>query len=197
MPRPRKTESEHWLANTVPQYSDAPESTQGFRAGRPKMPKDLPPVAEAEWRRMCKQLLKRGTLTAVDSSALEIYVRMFARWVKVAAMAEEEPLVETEWTDSAGAVHKKVVENPASKIAARLEISLRNYQKEFAATPASRDKAKRAAPPVTDKHEPEPGTFDWFEKHKASLYSAPPPAAEPPAPPAPEQEDESLTNFEV
>jgi hypothetical protein len=40
----------------------------------------------------------------------------------------------------------------ASKIAARLEISLRAYQQEFAATPASREKAKRvvqepAAPP--------------------------------------------------
>lgn len=195
MPRPRKTESEHWLANTTPQYSDAPESTAGFRAGRPKMPKDLPPVAQDEWKRMTKQLLRRGTLTAVDASALEIYCRLFARWKKVAAIAEENPLIETDWKDSAGETHTKTVENPASKIAARLEISLRNYQKEFAATPASRDKAKRAAPPVSDKNEPEPGTFDWFEKNKATLYPAAPPAE--PAAPQTLEEDESLTNFEV
>jgi P27 family predicted phage terminase small subunit len=194
--RQRKSIAEHELAGTTPQYSNnQPETGPGFRAARPTMPKDLPPAAQAEWRRMCKQLLKRGTLTAIDSSALEIYVRMFARWVKVAAMAEENPLTTTTWVDSTGVEREKVVENPASKIAARLEISLRAYQKEFAATPASRDKVRRAAPPAPDKNDPEPGTFDWFEKHKDSLYTAAPPA-EPAAPLTPEQEDE-LTNFEV
>jgi P27 family predicted phage terminase small subunit len=192
MPRQRKTKDEHWLANSVPQYSDAPEQGPGFRAGRPKMPKDLPPVAQDEWKRMTKQLLRRGTLTSVDASVLEIYCCAFARWKKMALEAEKNPLIETEWTDAAGATHTKTVENPASKIAARLEISLRNYQKELSATPASREKTKRVAPPVTDTKEPEPGTFDWYEKHKTTLLPAEPATA-----PAHAPEDESLTNFEV
>ena len=187
----------------MPQYDDAQPTGPGFTAGRPKMPKDLSPVAEAEWKRMTKQLLKRGTLTSVDASSLEVYVRMFSRWKKAAELAEENPTTETEWTDSQGTVHTKVVENPASKIAARLEISLRAYQKEFSATPASRDKAKRAAPPVSKVEYPE-GSVGWIQANRDRLLAEqealqPVPIEQEPAPvvaPMTPEQEAGLTNFE-
>lgn len=144
MPRARKTLAEHKLAGTEPQYV-TPEVSSFPAGGRPKMPKDLSPVAQAEWRRMVKQLSKRGTLTSVDAGALETYVCVYARWKKAALQAEENPTDEVSWTDANGGAHTKTVESIASKIAARLEISLRAYQKEFSATPASRERTKRVA----------------------------------------------------
>jgi P27 family predicted phage terminase small subunit len=145
MSRPKKSLEQHWLEGSAPQWS-APDA-QAFPAGRPKMPRDLSPVAQAEWKRLVRELQRRGTLTRVDSSALEIYVTTFARWKQAVAEVEKRgPVIESTWTDQHGNEHSKLVENPASKIAARLETSLRLALKEFSATPASRDKAKPAGP---------------------------------------------------
>ena len=183
MPRARKTRAQHALAGTEPQWNDdAGSESQFTRGGRPKMPDDLSEAGQAEWKRMTKQLQKRGTLTAVDSSSLEVYCRMFSRWKTAAKEAEENPTVETSWTDGAGVVQTKVVENPASKIAARLEISLRAYQREFAATPASREKAKRLAPEKKPDEFPV-GSVGWYQQHYNELKTTQP--APIPAAPAP------------
>lgn len=144
MPMPRKTDHEHWLAGSKPAYSPDGEESQ-FKGGRPKMPKDLGPIAQAEWRRVVKELSRRGTLTRVDSSALELYVVMYERWRLVDADVKKNGAVlETTWLDKADNVHVKRVENPACKIVTRLENSLRAYQKEFGLTPASRERTKPA-----------------------------------------------------
>ncbi|MGA7447202.1 MAG: P27 family phage terminase small subunit [Terriglobales bacterium] len=147
MPTPKKSDFLHSLQGTKSQVkTDAPD----FPAGRPKMPLDLSPVAEAEWRRIVPKLGKRKTLTKADASSIEIYVREFARYKKVAAIAEEEPLERVSWLDANGIEHFKTVESAASKVAAKLACSLRNFLKELSATPASRDKTK---PPI-EKPEP-------------------------------------------
>ena len=145
MGRPRISPEEHAVRGTYPQYD---LSAPAFPGGRPKKPADLSPVADAEWNRLTRELRKRGTLTRVDASALEVYVRQFARWKKVVAEAEEHPTVESTWTDGSANLHTKIVENPASKIAGRLENSLRNMLKEFSATPASREKTRPATSPA-------------------------------------------------
>src|SRR5262249_33949181 len=146
MARSRKSLEEHWLKGSVPQYpphTDSAGVPVQIVAARPKMPKDLPAVAQAEWKRLVKELYRRGVLTRVESSALEIYCRMFARWKAASEEVEKRGvLIETTWTDSEGTEHSKLIENPASKVAARLESNLRQMLQQFSATPASREKVK-------------------------------------------------------
>jgi P27 family predicted phage terminase small subunit len=111
------------------------------------MPAGLSLVAQAEWKRLVPKLGRRKTLTKADASGFEIYVRMYSRYVKVADLAEANPLETVYWTGPDGVVRSKTVESPASKMAARLEGQLARYLKEFSATPASRDKTKAAPPP--------------------------------------------------
>lgn len=152
--RPRKPLAEHKLAGTRPNYSD--EQSQ-FPAGRPKMPKDLSPVAQAEWKRLFKELGKRGTMTRVDSSAAEVYVRLFADWRAFEDELEENGrMIDEPILDKDGNAHTRRVLNPAAKMAIQLGNAVRQYQKEFSATPASREKAKPAAPSEPRKKEKTP-----------------------------------------
>lgn len=147
MPTPKKSPVLHALTGTKSQAAIPEDPT--FAAGRPQMPADLPPLAEQEWRRLCPKLCKRRTLTKADASALEVYVRMYSRWRKVADLAEQEPISEVCWVDKDGA-HTKYTESAASKIATRLEASLRNFLMQFSATPATRSRTKppKEEPPV-------------------------------------------------
>lgn len=138
MPTPRKEIDEHLLQGTTPDWTPEYE----FASGRPKMPNDLGPVAEAEWKRLVPKLCRRKQLTKADASALEIYCRIHARWRKVEAMAAANPLSETSWLDKNGNEHIKIEESPASKIAARLESQMRAYLTLFSATPVSRKLTK-------------------------------------------------------
>src|ERR1017187_5917126 len=115
--RLRKSLGLHALQGTKPQYSETPEPQ--FEGGKPKRPADLTPEATAEWKRLVNELQRRGTLTRVDSSVLELYVRMWSRWRKVAALAEANPCTEMTWTDKNGEPHTKVIEHPASTMATK------------------------------------------------------------------------------
>lgn len=191
MPRPRKSEAEHRLTGTTPEWTTP--GAPMFASSRPKMPKDLSPVAQAEWKRLTRELAKRGTLTRVDSSALEIYARMFARWKKVADDVESRgAVVEVSWMGQDGVERFKTVENPASKIANRLENSLRAMLKEFGSTPASREAAKPAAP-ATKPAPPEPGTDEWARQELAAGRN-PFATAEPEAPESAPVLDDELLN---
>src|SRR5690348_15998570 len=79
MPRIKKSLQQHLLQGTQLQYEEVVQES-GLVAGKPKMPKDLPEEAMQEWKRLVKALSKRGTLTSVDASALEVYVRMYQQW---------------------------------------------------------------------------------------------------------------------
>lgn len=162
----RKSLQEHFVQGTKPEY--AADKPSAFRAGRPKMPADLPGAAQAEWKKMVKQLSKRGTLTTSDASALEVYVRMFAQWLGYCAHVEEHgPMIPEPVKDKNGDVHIRHVQNPAAKLALQLGNALRQYQKEFSATPASRERAKPAqAPPPPPAAKPAPDSFEeryWAE----------------------------------
>ena len=150
----QKSLQQHLLQGTQPQAGVEQPST--FIAGKPQMPKDLPPVAVAEWKRLVKELGKRGTLTKVDSSAMEVYVRTFGQWKeyceevqKFGAMIDEEI-----FNKDGDVVGTRRVQNPAAKLAIQLGNALRQYQKEFSATPASRERAKRATPKEDAKNVP-------------------------------------------
>ncbi len=144
MPTPKKPAALHALTGTKSQA--AVDDSPDFASGRPKMPADLPPLAEQEWRRLCPKLCKRKTLTKGDASALEIYCRMYSRWRKVADIAEADPLERVSWLDTNGKEHSKTVESAASKCAARLEASLRNFLMQFGGTPVTRSKTQPPKP---------------------------------------------------
>jgi len=143
----------------------AAEKISDFQAGRPKRPRYLNPVAVEKWNEMVRLLSKRGTLTKMDGSALEIFCETYARWrVCVDDVIERGPVVEDEIVNQkTGAVTTRRVENPSAKLAIRMESNLRQMLSSFAATPVSRETARRVAPPKSK--EPEPGTVGWYEKH--------------------------------
>jgi hypothetical protein len=177
MPRLRKSTQQHLLQGTEPQHKNAAtEPSAGiFVAGRPKMPRDLSPVEETEWKRITKELWKRGTVTRIDGSALEVYVRTWGRW-------------------------RMLIDSPdakATKLAAQLINSLRMYQKEFSATPASRENARPAAPakPPAPPAPPEPTPEEKFlasiGQNMAERQTVPAPA------PRPSRIVESLDDFDI
>jgi P27 family predicted phage terminase small subunit len=146
MARARKPIEQHWLQGSTPAYSG--REAQTFRVGRPKRPKNLPPVADEEWKRITRELAKRGTLTTVDSSALEVYVRLYAQWRAYCDEIEKHgAMVDEEVLDKNGEAHTRRIVNPASKLAIQLGNAVRAYQKEFSATPASRERTKPGVVP--------------------------------------------------
>jgi P27 family predicted phage terminase small subunit len=163
MARARKSEAMHWLQGTTPEYSGGDKPS--FRVGRPKRPKNLPPVADEEWKRITRELAKRGTLTTVDSSALEVYVRLYAQWRSYCDEIEKRgAMVDEEVLDKNGEAHTRRVVNPAGKLAIQLGNAVRAYQKEFSATPASRDRTKPGIVPPK-KNEFPPGSMGDIIAH--------------------------------
>jgi P27 family predicted phage terminase small subunit len=169
MPTRRKTDGEHKLTGTRSQAK--PDVESSFPAGRPRMPKHLCSVAADKWRELVRLLAKRGTLTQVDSSALEIFCETYARWRElVAEIGVHGAMVNVTVLDSSGTAHTKRVQNPAAKLAVQLENSMRAMLKEFSATPASREKSKPAAQePHKDKTPTPDEQFDDFLKRKGQL----------------------------
>ena len=162
MPTIRKSNEYREITSTK---SHCPEVEIDFKSGRPKMPDGLPPEAEEEWRRLVPKLCRRKTMTKVDASACEIYVRMWARYIVVADEAQAYPLT------------PDGEESGASKIATRLESNLKNMLKELSATPAScrHTKPPKQEPPndaglpsVSDTVLPEP-TIDLDDIYAASI----------------------------
>ena len=175
MPTIRKSNEYRKITSTK---SHCPEADNAdFKSGRPKMPDGLPLEAAKEWRRLVPKLCRRKTLTKADCSCLEIYVRMWARYIKIADQAQAHPLT------------PDGEESAASKIACRLESNLRNLLKELSATPASRRHTKppkqeppndAGLPSVSDVVLPEP-TIDLFNPELMAAMeavSAPPPTPE-------------------
>ena len=163
MAMPRKSLEAHRLSGTKPQYGD-PDAPV-FAAGKPRMPRDLPLVAQAEWKRITRELKKRGTLTCVDSSALEVYTRLFANWKSYCEELDKYgPMIEETVLDKDSKPHVRRVLNPAGKIAIQLGNAVRQYQKEFSATPASREKTRPAAPEAPKT--PPPKTQEQLDEER-------------------------------
>lgn len=172
------------------------------------MPQGMGPVAEAEWKRLSKQLKQRGTLTTADATAMEVHCITFARWKAACSEVEKYgEMIDEICLDKNGEQFTRRVVNPMGKQAVQLGNSVRAMLKEFSATPASRDKAKRAVPPVGKQQYPE-GSVGWIEQNRrerlrAEHTAAQPVQIEPQSQPTPvvepltpEQEAE-LTNFEA
>jgi P27 family predicted phage terminase small subunit len=146
LPTPVKPDWEHKLTGTKSRAKDEPEPV--IEAGRPTCPKYLTQIERAAFKEIVKILSARGTLTKGDGPAIVLYATTFGQHrALVNELNERGPMVDVIILDSGGNPHTKRVENPAAKRAAQLGNSLRAMLKEFSATPASRERSKKAAMP--------------------------------------------------
>ena len=104
----------------------------------PVCPKHLDKEARAEWRRIGRELVQLGRVTAVDRAALASYCVAWSRWV--ASEAEVSRL---------GAVVKtangNLIQNPYLAIANRALEQLNKVAHSFGLTPISRARLPAAA----------------------------------------------------
>jgi P27 family predicted phage terminase small subunit len=159
--RPAPLESELFLKGQAPRASRA-AGPPGFHGGRPTMPKYLEGVARQEWKRIVRELVKRGTATKIDGSILELHCETYARWRACKEEVGEKYFVDIPVTDSNGAVFFKRGVNPAVATMEKCEGLMRQLLAQLGATPASRkiqqmttEGRKRNAPPL-------PGSADEF-----------------------------------
>jgi P27 family predicted phage terminase small subunit len=97
--------------------------------GTPDRPADLDPVACAEWDRVVPELIKAGLLTMVDGAVLEGYCATFAMARHFQKLAEQAPIVDTDYG---------LKPHPAVSEARRSWALVRQLAAEFGFTPSSR-----------------------------------------------------------
>jgi P27 family predicted phage terminase small subunit len=148
------TPEEHALKGTRPTRAK-PEQPSSVQASRPKLPSHLTKEARREWKRVLPLLLRRGSLTESDGTALALYAETFARWVAAKKEIEERGIVcDVVVLNSNGQPVTTRKTNPALKIAENCERSLGKFLKELGLTPASRERVKPAR--KTEEDEPLP-----------------------------------------
>jgi P27 family predicted phage terminase small subunit len=101
-------------------------------------------------------LRKRRTLTRGDGPALEMLSEAYARWRACLKDIEENGImIQEDRISKSGEPYTVRVQNPAAKLATSLENSMRAMLKEFAATPASRERVR----PAKEKEKEDGGLF--------------------------------------
>lgn len=144
MSRRPLTPEEHALKGTRPTRAK-PEAPSTAQAERPKMPSHLTKEARKEWKRILPGLLKRGSLTDSDATALSLYCETFARWVAAKKEVEDHGImVDVTVLTSNGAPIITRKQNGALKIVENCERSLARQLTALGLTPASREKVKPA-----------------------------------------------------
>jgi P27 family predicted phage terminase small subunit len=138
------TPQEHALKGTRPTRAK-PETPSNVQASRPKLPSHLTKEARREWKRVLPLLLRRGSLTESDGTALALYAETFARWVSAKRELDERGIVcDVVVLNSNGQAVTVRKPNPALRIAENCERSLGKFLKELGLTPASRERVKPA-----------------------------------------------------
>lgn len=114
----------------------------------PSCPKHLDKEAKAEWRRISKELLQLGLLTAIDRSGLAAYCQCWSRWVyaeeQLAGLREPKPIVIDDeiigvidgWTFRTDKGYEAAT--PWISIASKALAEMRQYITEFGLSPAAR-----------------------------------------------------------
>jgi P27 family predicted phage terminase small subunit len=187
---PRKSEKEHWLEGTKAHTGPRPSE---FAGGRPRVPKNLSPVARKAYKRAVQLLENRRTLTPSDETTLEIYARTYALWVHASEQLGDKLIVETTVLDSNGAPHTVKKVNQLLKIVDSLTARVHALAKSLGLTQVDLNRCKPVAAvgdsQRTDEQLADEKLRDWFNRPKE--LSVPPLQFVPVAPPAtPEDEDE-------
>ena len=64
-------------------------SGKSVTVGRPSMPRDMPPEAKAEWRRIVPQLEEAELLTTIDRALLVRYCCAWADWLELQGLIQQ------------------------------------------------------------------------------------------------------------
>jgi P27 family predicted phage terminase small subunit len=144
MGRSAKTASEHNLNGTPVKVS----GVSTVAPGRPRFPSHLCPAARTEYKRACRILQLRGTLTEGDYAMLSVYAEVFARWLEAKKELRDAGLfVGVIVTDNHGVAHKNRRKNPAYEIAVASERQLLSLIRTLGLSPIDKDKPKPAKAP--------------------------------------------------
>ena len=106
------------------------------RAGRPRMPLEMSPLAKTAWRHVIREMGATGVITAVDADVLRLYCESLARYRYAAGMLERSgPLITAGGT---GARRGELVKNPLHQIVRDNALLVRALARELGLTPAAR-----------------------------------------------------------
>lgn len=140
--------------------------TSAVPGGKPKMPGDLTPEQEKQFKQLVKLLRRRRTVTPGDAPIIELYVRTHSHWVAACKFVDERgPMIQETRYSQAGTPYTLDIPNPALKLAASLASQLESLLKEMGLTGISREKVRVVK--SAGKVPPEPGTVGWFKEQTA------------------------------
>lgn len=114
----------------------------------PSCPRHLDKEARAEWRRISKELLQLGLLTAVDRAALAAYCQCWSRWVYAETKLAN---LEGDWTFTTDTGYESVT--PWLSIANKAMAEMRAFITEFGLSPAARTRIQVKPEDKTDDYE--------------------------------------------
>ena len=99
--------------------------------GQPAMPDDLPPEAEAEWRRVVPELEEIGVLASIDRAALIRYCCAWADWVELQDLIQKSgKLIKGQ--------KGNLVRNPLLLARSDVEATLSDLGKQLGLSPGAR-----------------------------------------------------------
>jgi phage terminase small subunit len=108
-PMPRKEIEQHKLEGTKPHYIDPASDVP---AGRPKFPKNFTPEMKQTFKKICRLLEKRKTVTPGDAELIRIFCIALARQNRALAHINAEGEITTYIRlDNNGQPHDVVKEN--------------------------------------------------------------------------------------
>lgn len=152
MARPRMSDAHHDLLGS--KYRNRAKTESKLSADQPRMPRHLTPEARREWKRVLPMLLQRKSLTEGDATALALYAETYSRWlVAKNEVAQNGITIETTVLDKHGAAVLTRKTNPALRTLENCERSLRSLLREFALTPATRERVLPAKPKEDESEE--------------------------------------------
>lgn len=113
----------------------------------PPAPKTLSKEAKGVWRKLGRQLLDAGIVTALDRIALEALVESYCRWLKALQGIQEAGLLVRVGNDPAPRA------NPLLRIAREAQVEFTRLLGEFGMTPSSRTRVENLKPEEINEFE--------------------------------------------
>lgn len=146
MPRPRKTEAEHALSGTTPQYVTG--SVSNLTGSIPKPPSFLSTSAKQKFKHLVKQLAERRAVTAGDADLLTLYCSTWERWQTTLENLRTEGTI-CKYQRLAANGLPVIVEKPNLnlRIAEVAEKSMLSILTRLGLTPKDRESVKPTQPP--------------------------------------------------
>jgi P27 family predicted phage terminase small subunit len=142
-----KTAAEHNLTGTRSEVGrvrhDRQAAASQFVSGRPKFPKHLGKPARIEFKRICKFLGERKTLSEGDFYTIAVLAECTVRWIAAKEALGTNFIVTTTVKDKQGRETIVERENPLCKIVENCESKILSLSNVLGLNPASRDKVKK------------------------------------------------------